>query len=206
MYPFLLRIHYENTPIQYNGIFYGYKNEKFHMKKCYLFVTFGRNWDCWYSLEPPHRGGSNEYPQSMFYSRNKKNNVYPCKPQWGLWGSKLHRHVFVMYTNFCKSNHDPYKTLYIQINGSLWYARIYLLVTITEFTLDIRIASTKNVGTHYSWFLEPFEQDLYCLPFSQSFYIYHQVVIRTCLNFRINIARRANVRMLSVIMLHPLLH
>ena len=26
--------------------------------------------------------GSNEYPQSMFFSRNKKNNVYPCKPQF----------------------------------------------------------------------------------------------------------------------------
>ena len=24
------------------------------------------NIDCGYSLEPPHRGGSNEYPQSMF--------------------------------------------------------------------------------------------------------------------------------------------
>ena len=34
------------------------------------------------SLEPPHRGGSNEYPQSTFLSRNKKNNVYPCKPQF----------------------------------------------------------------------------------------------------------------------------
>ena len=28
------------------------------------------------------RGGSNEYSQSMFLSRNKKNNVYPCKPQF----------------------------------------------------------------------------------------------------------------------------
>ena len=28
------------------------------------------------------RGGSNEYPQSMFLSRNNKNNVYPCKPQF----------------------------------------------------------------------------------------------------------------------------
>ena len=27
-------------------------------------------------------GGSNEYPQPMFLSRNKKNNVYPCKPQF----------------------------------------------------------------------------------------------------------------------------
>ena len=30
-------------------------------------------------LEPPHRGGSNEYPQSMFLGINKKNNVYPVK-------------------------------------------------------------------------------------------------------------------------------
>ena len=35
-----------------------------------------------YALEPPRRGGSNEYPQSMFLSRNKKNNVYRCKPQF----------------------------------------------------------------------------------------------------------------------------
>ena len=28
------------------------------------------------------RGGSNEYSQSMFLNRNKKNNVYPCKPQF----------------------------------------------------------------------------------------------------------------------------
>ena len=28
------------------------------------------------------RGGSNEYPQSMFSSKIKKNNVYPCKPQF----------------------------------------------------------------------------------------------------------------------------
>ena len=28
------------------------------------------------------RGGSNEYQQSMFLSKHKKNNVYPCKPQF----------------------------------------------------------------------------------------------------------------------------
>ena len=38
--------------------------------------------DCGYSLEPSRRGGSNEYPQSMFLSKTKKNNVYPCKPQF----------------------------------------------------------------------------------------------------------------------------
>ena len=47
------------------------------------------------------QGGSNEYPQSKFLSTNKKNNVYPCKPQFyyrtvGFKGSKFYRHVFVM--------------------------------------------------------------------------------------------------------------
>ena len=45
---------------------------------------------------PYRRCGSNEYLQSMFLSRNKKNNVYPCKPQWGIKGSNLYRYVFVM--------------------------------------------------------------------------------------------------------------
>ena len=26
--------------------------------------------------------GSNEYPQSMFWSKNNKKYVYPCKPQF----------------------------------------------------------------------------------------------------------------------------
>ena len=44
--------------------------------------TSGQNIDCGYSLEPPRWGGSNEYPQSMFLGRNKKNNVYPCNPSF----------------------------------------------------------------------------------------------------------------------------
>ena len=57
-------------------------NEKFHIKISYIFHISAQNIDCWYSLEPPRQGGSNEYLQSMFLSRNKKNNVYPCKPQF----------------------------------------------------------------------------------------------------------------------------
>ena len=47
-----------------------------------IFHVSAQNIDCKYSLEPPHRGGSNEYPQSMFLSRNKKNSVHPFKPQF----------------------------------------------------------------------------------------------------------------------------
>ena len=33
-----------------------------------FFLFLLKNIDCGYSLEPPHRGGSNEYPQSMFWA------------------------------------------------------------------------------------------------------------------------------------------
>ena len=38
-----------------------------------IFLISAQNIDCGYSLEPPRGGGSNEYPQSVFLSRNKKN-------------------------------------------------------------------------------------------------------------------------------------
>ena len=53
------------------------KNWTFSDKKKTLifFYISDQNIDCGYSLEPPRRGGSNEYPQSMFLSKNKTNNV-----------------------------------------------------------------------------------------------------------------------------------
>ena len=68
----------------------------------YFFIISAQNIYCGYSLEPPWRGGSNGYEQSMSLSRNKKNNVCPCKPQFyyikvGFKVSKLHRRVFDMY-------------------------------------------------------------------------------------------------------------
>ena len=58
------------------------KIENFQIKNSDISHVSAQNIDCGYSLEPPRRGGSNEYPQSMFSSRNKKNNVYPCKRQF----------------------------------------------------------------------------------------------------------------------------
>ena len=51
------------------------KTVKFSDKNSDIFHVSALNIDCGYSLEPPRRGGSNEYPQAMFLSRNKKNNV-----------------------------------------------------------------------------------------------------------------------------------
>ena len=58
------------------------KKEKFQIKNSDIFHIPAHNIDCRYSLELPQRGSSNEYPQSMFFQQNKKNNVYPCKPQF----------------------------------------------------------------------------------------------------------------------------
>ena len=56
-------------------------------KKSYIFLISAQSIHCGYSLEPPRRGGSNEYPQSIFLRRNKKNKVYPLKPSVLLYKS-----------------------------------------------------------------------------------------------------------------------
>ena len=48
------------------------------MKNSDIFQISAHNVDCGYSLEPPRLW----YPQSMFSSSNKNNNIYPCKPQF----------------------------------------------------------------------------------------------------------------------------
>ena len=63
-------IHYENTPIQIYRKFHLLKTENFQTKNFDIFHISAQNIDCGYSLEPPRRGGSNEYTQSMFLSRN----------------------------------------------------------------------------------------------------------------------------------------
>ena len=42
------------------------KIENFQIKNPDIYHISAQNIDCGYSLEPPRRGGSNEYPQSMF--------------------------------------------------------------------------------------------------------------------------------------------
>ena len=94
--------YYENMPIQYKEI--GVK--KFSRTFFIFFLTFAQNIDCGYTLEPHRRGCSNEYSQSMFWSKNKKNRYTPAKPIFfyikvGFKGG----HVFLMsllseYLNF----------------------------------------------------------------------------------------------------------
>ena len=64
------------------GIFSALKFENFQLKNFDIFLIFAQNIDCGYTLELPQRGGSNEYPQSMFWSKNKKNRYTPAYPSF----------------------------------------------------------------------------------------------------------------------------
>ena len=64
-----------------------------------IFLIFAQNIDCGYTLEPPWRCGSNEYPQFMFWCKNKKNRYTPAYPsfaikKWGLRGVSIARTCF----------------------------------------------------------------------------------------------------------------
>ena len=74
--------HYENMPIQIYRKIAAPKIENFQIKSSDIFQISAQNIDCGYSLEPPRRGGSNEYPQCLFLSRNNKKMYTPVNPSF----------------------------------------------------------------------------------------------------------------------------
>ena len=126
--------------------------------KNYIFHISSQNKDCGYSLEPPRRGGSgysleqprrgasNEYQQSMFLSRNKKNTVYPCKPQ------RYYIKVFMIRTKQISHIKPPTKREEMQQRNRLG--------TVTRKT-TIRLESSFTSVKPHPYFLmqlKPLEQ------------------------------------------------
>ena len=60
--------------MQYTDIFIAIKNENFQKKNFNIFLIFAQNIDCGYTLDTHE---VHEYPQSMFWSKNKKNRYTP---------------------------------------------------------------------------------------------------------------------------------
>ena len=56
--------------------------ENFQIKNPDIFHTSAQNIACGYSLEPPRRGSSNEYPQSMFSAEIRKIKHTPVNPSF----------------------------------------------------------------------------------------------------------------------------
>ena len=64
-----------------------------------IFLISAQNIDCGYSLEPPRRGGSKEYPQSMFWAEIWKTSEFLSENFQFLvvkFSIYLNRRVFVM--------------------------------------------------------------------------------------------------------------
>ena len=76
-------LHHEKLPVQIYWKFYHQKMKIFRLKKNLIcFPASAQNIDCGYSLEPPRRGGSNEYPQSMFWADIWKIMYTPVNPSF----------------------------------------------------------------------------------------------------------------------------
>ena len=58
------------------------KAENFQVKNSDIFHISAQNRDCGYSLELPRWGGSNEYPQSMFWAEIRKIMYTPVNPSF----------------------------------------------------------------------------------------------------------------------------
>ena len=72
-----LRKHaYNNYTVTFSAV----KIWNFQLKILIYFLIFAQTIDCGYTVEPPRRGSSNEYPQSKFLSKNKKNRYNYVNP------------------------------------------------------------------------------------------------------------------------------
>ena len=60
------------------------KRENFQIKNSDIFHIPAQNIDCGYSLELPWRGGSNEYPQSMFFSKIRRIMYIHVNPSFAV--------------------------------------------------------------------------------------------------------------------------
>ena len=111
------------------------------MKNSDVFHIPTQNRSCGYSLEPPPRGGSNQYPQSMFLSRNKKIMYTPVNPifilqKCGFRGSKLYRHVFVMIQEeLLRKNSDCLPKVIRQLthHSQSAYQELYVVFELSSF-------------------------------------------------------------------------
>ena len=79
---FWLNNHYENLPIQIYWKVNHRKIENFQTKNSNIFHISAQNIDCGYPLELPRRGGTNKYPQSMFWAEIRKIMYTPVNPSF----------------------------------------------------------------------------------------------------------------------------
>ena len=108
----------------------------------------------------------------MFLSRNKKNNIYPCKPRFyyikvGFKGSKLHRYVFVM----CFLSSRYYYYYYFQF--SFMYYQYVLIDSFFSFIISFFLSLfIVNMFKHFLFFYNKVHVLVQFSPFSISYVLF----------------------------------
>ena len=91
-----------------------------------IFLILLKNIDCEYSLEPPRRGGPNEYPQSMFLAE-----IWKCQSfflwKFSVFGGK----IFYIFECACFRNERD------SSRGTAFPARMHVQPSKTQFSLYI---------------------------------------------------------------------
>ena len=91
------------------------KNEKFQQNNLDIFLIFAQNIDCGYTLEPPCRGGSNEYPLSVI-----------CIPQFR-YIKVVFKEVNITRTCFRNGDNQNTKVCFLVSDNVFFFADILQL-------------------------------------------------------------------------------
>ena len=110
-----------------------------------IFLIFAQNIDCGYSLEPPRRGGSNEYPQSTLWAEMWKISEFFIWKFFSFLEVKfpihLNRRVFVMK---CSMKADYQIALKVSVLTIQYLGRL--------FTIEPEYAYSKiSLRSLYMW-------------------------------------------------------
>ena len=98
-YAYPLQSHFYIAKLGYAGVYL-------------FFLVLLQNIDCGYSLEPPRRGGSNVYPQSMFWTKIRKIIIKKNSAE-NFQFLKLKKSLFIAWESF---RNVPYQDLWRSLN------------------------------------------------------------------------------------------
>ena len=91
----------------------------------HIFSFLDKNISCGYSLEVPHQGTSNEYPQHMFLSRNKKQSILLGWKKLWRFGPMMCRQIWVVagcirHKVHCLMLHSIYGTYTLKLPQTIY--------------------------------------------------------------------------------------
>ena len=110
-----------------------------------IFLISAQNIDCGYSLEPPRRGGSNEYPQSMFWAEIWKYiRIFYLKTFSFWWW------IFCIFEWACFRNVLEKKVFFF-VHSLLWLL-VIVTINVWKETFYITLSPrsvTESISLHY---------------------------------------------------------